>query len=174
MFNPYSEVEISITAITYWVSSKPTIVKRQTPSAKPSEPLNPRIFLDKVSYPYSKENEFITGEMRWDPPVESNGVILGYLVHCWKDSVKASDCFLQVDVKRLSCEIRNLTRNSNYQFSIQAYTDAGAGKLSRRVQSDTNYINPVSKLLLASGEKLQVLDIDRNYLQLIPSRKTKN
>ncbi len=146
-------------------------MKARTPSAKPSEPLNPRIFLDKVSYPYSKERDLITGELRWDPPLESNGIILGYLVQCWKDSVKTSDCFLQVDLTRLSCEIRNLTRNAHYEFSVQAYTDAGAGKASRKVQTDTNYINPVSRLLLASGEKLQVLDIDRNYLQPIPSRK---
>jgi len=151
-------------------------VKRRTPSGKPSEPLNPRIFLERISYPYFRASspadaELIGGELRWDSPEEPNGVILGYLVHCWKEGVKASDCSLQVDLRKCSAEIKNLTGSTSYQFAIQGYTDAGVSRMSRRIQVETDNGSPLAKLLLTAGDKVQVLDIDRNGFQTLTSRK---
>ncbi|ODM95791.1 Proto-oncogene tyrosine-protein kinase ROS [Orchesella cincta] len=179
-FKPYTDLEITITSLTYWASSKPVTARLKTPSWRPSEPLNPRVFVQKLDYPYapsrmvtnlSTGSNSVSVELRWDVPTNTNGLILGYLIHCWKDTMKKADCMCEVDMSKLqhpSCQIQHLAPNSKYYFAIQAYTDTGAGNLSTKVLADTSYNTPVPRLMLVSAEKLQILDIDRNDMEPIP------
>jgi len=58
--------------------------------------------------------------------------------------------------------------NSSTQtfVAVQAYTEAGPGDLSRKVLAQ-NRLNPVPKVLLTT-DKLEILDIDKNFFQDIP------
>jgi hypothetical protein len=177
------QIEVSITSLTYWASAKPTVSHLRTPSWKPTEPLNPRIFIQHSSYPYFSSDKAklvtntssgIRATLRWDAPSSPNGPLLGYLVHCWKDNVKKPDCVCSQDTTSSSsagqntCDIENLQPSASYQFAVQAYTDAGAGALSRKISSGTEYSNPLPKLFITSQDSLDILDIDKNHVEKLP------
>ncbi|CAG7731891.1 unnamed protein product [Allacma fusca] len=183
-FPPYSEIELVITSVTFWASSKPTVVRLYTPSSKPSEPKNPRIYVEKLSQIYQhtllkehvavnesnpkkfhRDSYYIKAELRWDSPSYPNGKILGYVIDCWKNSVKTGTC--TGNSRELSWQIQNLEPNSTYEFAIQAYTKAGFGNSSNKITTNFQLENPVPMLLLATSDRLEIFDIDRNSVQPI-------
>jgi hypothetical protein len=173
LFTPYSELSISITALTYWSSAKATVTKKRVPPSKPSAPLNPRGFIiPKPQFPYKNSSSSSLPsqlELRWDPPSSPNGLILGYFVSCWKNGIKLTDCICDVDMNSLSCHLqssRDLELDkSTISFSVQAYTSAGPGLGSTKVGissgGGSGSSHSVPKLLLTSADKIEVLDIDR-------------
>ena len=163
------------------------IVKRQTPSARPSEPRNVRVFTEKLS-PVVRRARMVLGnnsqgttdlrddtvvaELRWDPPAKPNGKILDYVLSCWKDGVKSSNCTCLVNKEQLSCQLRNLPRNSTYSFAVQAVTVEGQGNVSTNVTTNLEYDYPVEKMLLTTADNLQIFDVDRNAVQPLRLGKT--
>lgn len=170
-FKPHAEIEISITALTYWSSAEPTVCRRRVPSWKPSEPLNPRAYINSpAQFPYTSVGNLTSSriaELRWDAPLYPNGLILGYLVHCWRGNSKVTNCLCELDMASLSCQLKSesLLPNTQYHFEVQAYTSAGAGSMSKKVLVDTGFTSPLPKLFITAVDKIEILDIDRNNLE---------
>ena len=158
------------------------MVKKLTPSARPSEPRNVRVFTETISPVVRRarmildnstsattdmKDDTVIAELRWDPPEKPNGNIVNYVLSCWKDGMKSSDCTCLVDKEQLSCQLQNLSRNSTYSFAVQAVTVEGQGNASRRVTTNLEYDYPVEKMLLTTADNLRVFDVDRNSVQTI-------
>lgn len=152
-FQPYSEITISITALTYWASAKATICRRRVPSWKPSEPLNPRAFITQNS----------SVELRWDEPASPSGLILGYLAQCYVNNVKVSNCHCEVDMTALSCIFRGPAKSS---VEILAYTSAGFGPPSKKIPVEPRILAEIPKLFVVSGDnKIGIFDVDRGTMR---------
>uniref|UniRef100_A0A182IPU5 Tyrosine-protein kinase receptor n=1 Tax=Anopheles atroparvus TaxID=41427 RepID=A0A182IPU5_ANOAO len=79
---PYTPIDITLHAFTYWRSSGFATTQRHTPAGKPSVPVEPRAF---VLYRYRSDSYELYASIvfRWSPPLEPNGPIVGYRVDCW-------------------------------------------------------------------------------------------
>ncbi|XP_050100949.1 protein sevenless isoform X2 [Anopheles aquasalis] len=79
---PYTPIDITLHAFTYWRSSGVVTVQRHTPAGHPSVPVRPRVFL-RTHYPADRRpaHTLTVGLVfRWEPPHEPNGPLVAYRV----------------------------------------------------------------------------------------------
>ncbi|XP_058063474.1 protein sevenless [Anopheles bellator] len=86
---PYSLINVTVHAFTYWRSSAVATVRRRTPTSTPSAPERPRAFRKPGYRPgtYQLADAIL---FRWDTPSHLNGPLIGYRVSCrrvwWSDA----------------------------------------------------------------------------------------
>lgn len=80
--DPYTQLDISIRAYTYWASSKISKITLYSPAAEPSTPTNPRVFIAHRHDPFGNGVN-IEATIRWNVPKYPNGPISGYRIEFW-------------------------------------------------------------------------------------------
>ncbi|KAL6432278.1 hypothetical protein ACFW04_006732 [Cataglyphis niger] len=160
---PYSVLEVTIKAFTYWETAHNTRKILRSPQSVPTQPTFPRAFVDKEF-----RHKFITDDrlviFRWNQPQFTNGVIQGYMVQCWfiEDREEIEICNDQsIPASTLEYTIRNLRRNMTYYFRVRAHTKIGAGPYTDVINVSTTYENPVPQLLVATADAVRISDLDR-------------
>lgn len=81
ILDPYTPLDISIRAYTYWASSKISKIILHSPAAEPSTPTNPRVFITHHHIPMDELK--IDATFRWNAPKYPNGPISGYRIEFW-------------------------------------------------------------------------------------------
>ncbi|XP_023290821.1 proto-oncogene tyrosine-protein kinase ROS isoform X2 [Orussus abietinus] len=164
---PYSVLEVTVKAFTYWETSHHTRKILRSPQSVPTQPTNARAFVEFHKEPLSESAEiFII--FRWDQPEFTNGLIQGYIVQCWyiMDHAEIRICDSDnVPATKLEFTARELLPNMTYYFQVQAYTEVGAGPYTDTIAVSTEYENPVPRLLVATLDAVRVTDLDQkiNY-----------
>ncbi|XP_014249043.1 proto-oncogene tyrosine-protein kinase ROS [Cimex lectularius] len=158
---PYSSLEVSVRALTYWGVSAQVSTILYSPETSPSQPSQPRAFVVIRTLPGKsvKEPEVV---FRWDPPLSPNGIIIRYTVVCW---LNGSDTFLcnapNLDPNQLSFTSKDVPFNVTVFFQVRACTESGCGLPSRAVMVRTGVQTPIPRLLLTTNETLTLTDVDR-------------
>lgn len=80
--DPYTPLDISIRAYTYWASSKISKIVLYSPAAEPSVPTNPRVFITHHHNPLGSGLN-VEATFRWNAPKYPNGPISGYQIELW-------------------------------------------------------------------------------------------
>lgn len=124
---PFSNLTVTLRAFTYWGTSQQIKVKLLTPSSVPTKPLNLRAFVthnrnnNNNYYYHYKKNERnvanVTVLLRWDKPLNSNGVLKGYKIDCWltNDYDKINYCNYVTNRREKQFE---LSFNKTYTFKV--------------------------------------------------------
>lgn len=166
---PYTLMDITIVAFTYWGKAVATHTQIHTPVAAPSEPNNPRVYITHNHDPLHNEMN-IQATFRWNEPHIPNGPILGYHIFCWYEKDKqinqVYDDF-QTATEGLEKVIKDLDPNVTYVFQVQASTGVGQGKPSTAVEIHTSHENPVPKVLMAKSNEISEVDMDANKVRFI-------
>ncbi|XP_069689840.1 proto-oncogene tyrosine-protein kinase ROS isoform X2 [Periplaneta americana] len=166
---PYSRLQITLKAFTYWGASPQVRTIVYSPQSVPTEPTNPRVFVSYSRNPVRNDQD-VLAVFRWDPPTNSNGIVEGYKVKCWYSS---SGKYINIcdspnlDAAKLEFTAYNLSRNSTYYFQVQAYTSVGNGALTDPVRADTDVEMPVPKLLLSTLDAVKITDCDKHENQTL-------
>ncbi|XP_070164576.1 proto-oncogene tyrosine-protein kinase ROS isoform X4 [Polyergus mexicanus] len=160
---PYSVLEVTVKAFTYWETAHNSRKILKSPQSVPTQPMFPRAFVDKEF-----RHEFITDDrlviFRWNQPQFTNGVIQGYMVQCSfiEDRKEIEICNDQsISASTLEYTVRNLRRNMTYYFRVRAYTKLGAGPYTDLINVSTTHENPVPQLLVATADAVKISDLDR-------------
>lgn len=165
--SPYSQMNISIKAFTYWASSP--IVKAQiySPPAPPSKPLEPRIFVTHMHNPL-RNGLTIETVFRWNPPKAVNGPLVGYKISCWyeKDNSRY-DLFMDYLIENTEKYMENLPKNSTLYCKVKAVTIAGEGSYSPLISMSTLIEKPIPRLFAAGNEGISIVDFDLKRDKLI-------
>nr|XP_022292756.1 proto-oncogene tyrosine-protein kinase ROS-like isoform X1 [Crassostrea virginica] len=161
-FSPYSLLEVRVTGYTYWGYGKSSTARLHSPMSVPSKPLTPRVFVTQSKA--SLGSETCTGALfRWASPEVSNGVIDQYVVKFWDTSSN------QLIKKALSHTARHfsldncLAQNVTYSFQVQACTKVGCSEMTEVKTATAKDLNPVPRVLLATGNNIQVMDVDNTH-----------
>ncbi|XP_050510998.1 proto-oncogene tyrosine-protein kinase ROS isoform X1 [Diabrotica virgifera virgifera] len=161
---PFTPINVTIRAFTYWASSPLLHTEVISPSSTPSAPLNLRTFVEYDAHS-SSENHFATIVVRWDPPVNPNGILQGYKLRCWfMDSEVELDLCDNVINRDNETEYRlEMIENSKeYHFEVQAFTKIGLGVKSPVTSVNTAHEHPIPTLLVAAENSIYIDDIDLN------------
>nr|XP_012141859.1 PREDICTED: proto-oncogene tyrosine-protein kinase ROS isoform X2 [Megachile rotundata] len=164
---PYSVLEVTVKAFTYWETAHHTRKILRSPQSVPTQPTNPRAFIEFHKEPLS-ENVDIFAIFRWDQPEFTNGLITGYTVQCWfienHSEIQICDQSL-IPVSLLEHTVQDLLPNTTYYFQVRAHTAIGAGPYTDVINISTIYENPVPQLLVATSDAVRVSDLDQevNY-----------
>ncbi|KYQ48889.1 Proto-oncogene tyrosine-protein kinase ROS [Trachymyrmex zeteki] len=160
---PYSVLEVTVKAFTYWETAHLSRKILRSPQSVPSQPTSPRAFVE-----FSKKNVYMDMKVwlifRWDPPEFTNGVIQGYIVECWYfvNETKVLICNnCSINATNLEYATSNVTSNTTYYCKVRAYTKIGAGPYTDPINVSTTYENPVPKLLVATNDAVRLSDLDR-------------
>ncbi|XP_061926816.1 proto-oncogene tyrosine-protein kinase ROS isoform X9 [Apis cerana] len=164
---PYSVLEVSVKAFTYWETAHHTRKILRSPQSVPSQPTNSRAFIEFHKEPLS-ENIDIFAIFRWDQPEFTNGLITGYTVQCWfkNHNVEIQICDQSlIPSTLLEYTVQNLLPNMTYYFQVRAHTKIGAGLYTDVINISTIYENPVPQLLVATVDAVRISDLDQevNY-----------
>ncbi|XP_057670694.1 proto-oncogene tyrosine-protein kinase ROS isoform X2 [Diorhabda carinulata] len=156
---PFTPINVTVRSFTYWASSPVLHTTVISPSSTPSAPLNLRTF---VEY----DVHFATIIIRWDPPLNPNGILQGYKLRClWyvENNVEMDLCD-NVIKRNNETEYRlEMVGNSGeYHFEVQAFTKIGLGVKSPPVSVNTASERPVPMILMASGTSIFLDDVDLN------------
>ncbi|XP_018353318.1 PREDICTED: proto-oncogene tyrosine-protein kinase ROS isoform X2 [Trachymyrmex septentrionalis] len=160
---PYSVLEVTVKAFTYWETAHHSRKILRSPQSVPSQPTSPRAFVE-----FSKKNIHMDMKVwlifRWNPPEFTNGVIQGYIVECWH-IVNETEVFIcnncSIETTTLEYATSNVTSNMTYYCKVRAYTKIGAGPYTNPINVSTTYENPVPKLLVATNDAVRLSDLDR-------------
>lgn len=159
---PYTQVDISIRAYTYWASSKFVKAQIHSPAAAPTEPLNPRAFVNHLHNPVHGGLN-IEVVFRWSAPAALNGPLIRYQVN-WDYNINGTEYPADYNetVQKNDTEIvlSNLYKNVIYNFSVQAVSSFGMGKPTLPVAIDTAIEKPVPKLLASTTNEVLLVDLD--------------
>ncbi|XP_034172669.2 receptor protein-tyrosine kinase sevenless isoform X7 [Osmia lignaria lignaria] len=164
---PYSVLEVTVKAFTYWETAHHTRKILRSPQSVPTQPTNPRAFIEFHKEPLS-ENVDIFAIFRWDQPEFTNGLITGYTVQCWfienHTEIQICDNSL-IPASLLEHTVQDLLPNTTYYFQVRAHTEIGAGPYTDVINISTIYENPVPQLLVATLDAVRVSDLDQevNY-----------
>ncbi|XP_029040730.2 proto-oncogene tyrosine-protein kinase ROS isoform X3 [Osmia bicornis bicornis] len=164
---PYSVLEVTVKAFTYWETAHHTRKILRSPQSVPTQPTNPRAFIEFHKEPLS-ENVNIFAIFRWDQPEFTNGLITGYTVQCWfienHTEIQICDNSL-IPASLLEHTVQDLLSNTTYYFQVRAHTEIGAGPYTDVINISTIYENPVPQLLVATLDAVRVSDLDQevNY-----------
>lgn len=166
---PYSQLNVSIKAFTYWASSP--IVKAQiySPPAPPSKPLDPRLFVTHMHNPL-RNGLNIETVFRWNPPKAVNGPLVGYKISCWYEKENSRyDLFVDYHLQPEITEkyIENLPKNATLYCKVKAETIAGEGRYSSLVSVNTHIEKPIPRLFAASNEAIYLVDFDLKLYKMI-------
>ncbi|KOC66937.1 Proto-oncogene tyrosine-protein kinase ROS [Habropoda laboriosa] len=165
---PYSVLEVTVKAFTYWETAHHTRKILRSPQSIPSQPTNSRAFIEFHKEPLS-ENVDIFAIFRWDQPEFTNGLITGYTVMCWfkEDHVPIQFCDHKslIPSTLLEHTVQDLLPNTTYYFQVSAHTEIGAGPYTDLINVSTIYENPVPQLLVATMDAVRISDLDQevNY-----------
>ncbi|XP_006622853.1 proto-oncogene tyrosine-protein kinase ROS isoform X3 [Apis dorsata] len=164
---PYSVLEVTVKAFTYWETAHHTRKILRSPQSVPSQPTNSRAFIEFHKEPLS-ENIDIFAIFRWDQPEFTNGLITGYTVQCWfkEHNVEIQICDQSlIPSTLLEYTVQDLLPNMTYYFQVRAHTKIGAGLYTDVINISTIYENPVPQLLVATMDAVRISDLDQevNY-----------
>ncbi|XP_015109279.1 proto-oncogene tyrosine-protein kinase ROS [Diachasma alloeum] len=159
---PYSILEVTVKAFTYWGTAPHSRKMLRSPQSVPSQPTNVRAFVEHYRAPTIEDVDiFVT--FRWNPPEFQNGLIQGYSLRCWflDDGVEIHVCQgVQVGHDAREYISHNLRPNTTYRFEVQAFTDIGPGPFSDVIEISTGMEHPVPQLLLATTDSVKLADLD--------------
>ncbi|XP_015429752.1 PREDICTED: proto-oncogene tyrosine-protein kinase ROS [Dufourea novaeangliae] len=156
---PYSVLEVTVKAFTYWETAHHTRRTLRSPQSVPSQPTNPRAFIEFHKEPLS-ETVDIFAIFRWNQPEFTNGVITGYTVQCW-NLVEVQLCDQSLIIDKLEHAVHDLLPNTTYYFQVRAHTKIGPGPYSDVINVSTVYENPVPQLLVATMDAVRISDLDQ-------------
>lgn len=168
---PYSQLNISIKAFTYWASSAIVKIQINSPPAAPSQPLEARIFVTHMHNPIHN-GIMIDTIFRWNPPKSVNGPLSGYKISCWYETYNSrydlfSDYHLQPEINEKYME--NLPKNTTLYCKVKAVTIAGEGSYSSLVSMSTLVEKPMPRLFATSNEEIYFIDFDLKKHKMIVS-----
>lgn len=162
--SPYSAVNISIQAYTFWGKSPVTRINLTSPAAKPFPPSNPRVFITHRNDPFHG-GLTIEATFRWSFAREHNGPNLGHKVSCW--SKTETDIFNKtLDPDILEHIFTDLRPNTTYFFNVQAFSQMGISD-SITIAVNTSLENSVPIILAVTVEDIIMVDLDRETTQLV-------
>ncbi|XP_012234446.2 proto-oncogene tyrosine-protein kinase ROS isoform X2 [Linepithema humile] len=164
---PYSVLEVTVKAFTYWATAHHSQMILRSPQSVPSQPTSPRAFVEFYKKVLS-ENTDIFVIFRWNLPEFTNGLIQGYTVQCWffNNLEKIEVCNdYSIPSTTLEYTAYNLLPNTTYYFQVRAHTRIGAGPYTDLINVTTMYENPVPQLLVATADAVRISDLDQeiNY-----------
>lgn len=161
---PYSLIEVTIKAFTFWGNSVYSTATLFSPTALPTAPVNPRVFISHETYPiYDSVN--IKAYFRWDEPKQTNGKISEYIISCYYVGLDDEKHYPNCNGSSYEREkiISNIVYNMTYYFQVQAVTSAGVGNKSEIFSINTKDENPIPAVLVASDNIFKV-DLDLNEI----------
>ncbi|XP_014608086.1 PREDICTED: proto-oncogene tyrosine-protein kinase ROS isoform X1 [Polistes canadensis] len=163
---PYSLLEVTVKAFTYWESAHHSRKKLRSPQSLPSEPTNPRLFVENHKEPLNEKMETAV-KFRWNRPKFENGVILGYTVQCWFNEIaNHTDIHVcdesNVPSDKLEYKVNYLSPNVTYYFQVRARTIIGPGPYTDVIGVSTANENPVPQLLVATTDSVNIIDLDHS------------
>lgn len=166
---PYTQINISIRAYTYWASSKAIKVQIYSPAAAPSTPTKPRIFLSHHHNPIHGGVN-IAATYRWHAPDYANGPLMGYKVNCWTDGDNSRySVFEKLSLPPNITEktVENMKPNQQYYFQVNAVSTAEMGPPTIPISVNTSLENPIPRVFVASSEEIYDIDLDLNITSLV-------
>ncbi|GAB0094112.1 Tyrosine-protein kinase receptor [Sergentomyia squamirostris] len=159
---PYTTLDITVRAFTFWGSALPSRSHIYSPAAKPTTPTNPRIFITHFDDPL-RGGLNVEATFRWNPPQHPNGPILGYRINCWyEEDLKENRVFDNLEVTTSVEEkvLTNLVQNVTYYFQVLAFTEADTGEFTGPLGADTAQERPIPRLLVATKDQIVRVDLD--------------
>lgn len=167
---PYSPINISIKAFTYWASS--TVVRKQiySPSAAPTQPTNTRIFISHKHNPI-KNGLNIEAVFRWDQPECLNGLLIGYQIFCWHENKKQrTQIFNDYHLKpKITEKYMDLPMNVTLYCKVKAVTSGGDGNYSSLISMATDIEKPFPRVFISGNDGIYNVDLDLRKQHLIVS-----
>ncbi|XP_011869660.1 PREDICTED: proto-oncogene tyrosine-protein kinase ROS isoform X2 [Vollenhovia emeryi] len=165
---PYSVLEVTVKAFTYWETAHHSRKILRSPQSVPTQPTSPRAFVEFYKKVLIEDVDIFT-IFRWNQPEFTNGVIEGYTVQCWfienqKEMPICNDYSIPATV--LEFTVHNLRPNMTYYFKVRAHTKIGAGPYTDSISVSTTHENPVPELLVATqADAVKISDLDKeiNY-----------
>lgn len=160
--DPYTPLDISIRAYTYWASSQISKIILYSPAAEPSAPTNPRVFITHHHNPLGSGLN-IEATFRWNAPKYPNGPISGYRIEYWFEEDGMDDEHSYIDISNPNVfekVLPNIVQNVTYFFQVQAYSDVGLGEKTSRLTVDTNDEKPIPMILASIDEDIWKMDMD--------------
>lgn len=159
---PYSPMNISIKAFTYWASSAPIKIQINSPPAPPSQPTNVRIFISHTHNPI-RNGLNIEAVFRWNQPEYLNGQLTGYQISCWYEKTNSrsrifNDYHLQPEISEKYME--NLPSNATLYCKVKAVTIAGEGNYSSLISMETDIEKPVPRVFASGSDAIYNVDLD--------------
>ncbi|KAI4491041.1 hypothetical protein M0802_010458 [Mischocyttarus mexicanus] len=163
---PYSLLEVTVKAFTYWESAHHSRKKLRSPQSLPSEPTNPRLFVENHREPLKDKME-TSIKFRWDRAKFENGVILGYTVRWWFNEIENDTDTRVYDESNIPSDkleyiVNCLSLNVTYYFNVRAITAIGPGPYTDVIGISTAYENPVPQLLLVTTDSVNIIDLDHS------------
>lgn len=155
---PHTPLDIMIISYTSWGASDPIKASVFSPTGFPSVPKNPRVYTKHLYRPL-EDNVEITASFRWSLPEHPNGLILGYKVRCID---KATNVVYNKTVLSSVHEytVSNLSKDADYLFDVQAYTEVGDGNVTEVVHVRTSHERPIPKILVSTADEIREVDLD--------------
>lgn len=164
---PYSLIEVTIKAFTFWGNSVYSTAMLFSPTALPTAPLNPRVYISHESDPIN-DVVIINANFRFDQPKQTNGKITDYIISCYYVTLDGQkhhpNCNGSSTYER-EMIITNILHNTTYYFQVQAVTSAGIGNKSELLSVNTRNENPIPVVLVASDNIFKV-DLDLNVISV--------
>lgn len=159
---PYSPLNISIKAFTYWASSPVIRLHIHSPAAAPSQPTNTRIFISHMHNPI-KSGLNIEAVFRWNQPEFLNGPLTGYQISCWYEKNNSrsrifTDYHLQPEISEKYME--NLPINATLYCKVKAVTIAGEGNYSSLISMETHNEKPIPRVFASGNDGIYNVDLD--------------
>ncbi|XP_074032211.1 receptor protein-tyrosine kinase sevenless isoform X2 [Leptinotarsa decemlineata] len=164
---PFTPLNVTIRAFTYWSSAPPVRSKIFSPPSTPSAPRNPRSFVEYLPHS-STYPRYATITIRWDPPLYPNGVLHGFKLRCWyvdeEDENICDNAFTRGNETEYKLEV--MESDSLYHFEVRAFTKIGLGASSPPLSVDTAVEHPVPTILASNHNSIYIYDVDykREYL----------
>ncbi|XP_040173385.1 protein sevenless isoform X2 [Anopheles arabiensis] len=162
---PYTPIDITVHAFTYWRSSGFSTVRRHTPAGKPSVPVAPRAYIQHHYLPGT--HELSTGIVfRWSPPVEPNGPIVAYRVDCWSagqdDARRTVLDGAEVQTGHTELLIPGAVQpNTTYYLQVRVCNVDHSGDPSEMRSIRLADGRPLPLLYVATQDHILLLDLDR-------------
>ncbi|KAJ8678681.1 hypothetical protein QAD02_014468 [Eretmocerus hayati] len=160
---PYSLLEVTVKAYTYWDAAPQTSRVLRSPQTVPSQPIRPRAFVESYKDPMAEHTEY-TITFRWDMPEFVNGPLLHFIVQCWLvlDGIEVPLCdSVNVPISQLEYRVNNLQSNTTYYFKVCAFSEVGSGAYTDTISTSTDLENPTPQLLVATFDDVKKLDLDQ-------------
>ncbi|XP_052873398.1 protein sevenless [Anopheles cruzii] len=167
---PYSLMNVTVHAFTYWRSSAVATVRRRTPTSTPSAPERPRTYLKPCYRPGTYELAD-TILFRWDTPAHLNGPLVGYRVTCRRQSgVTVDEIRVPADEAELLVEEQESIPNATYSLRVRAinvnFEGVSTAAQTVRLVADGGAV-PVPALMplvyVVTAHQITLFDLDHEY-----------
>ncbi|XP_050074144.1 protein sevenless [Anopheles maculipalpis] len=161
---PYTPIDITLHAFTYWRSSSFSSVRRHTPAGKPSVPVAPRAYIQHHYLPGT--HVLTTGLVfRWSPPTEPNGPIVAYRVDCWSsyDETKRRVLLDGVEVRNRRTELlipEPVQPDITYYLQVRVCNVDHNGDPSEVRSISLRDGRPLPLLYVATNDQILLVDLD--------------